>query len=53
MVKGSIKNSIFAWGWTLSAFLLISYFLCIAFGAGTERVRQTTKFYSKPLLYID
>ena len=32
MVKGSIKNSIFAWGWTLSVFLLVSYLLCIAFG---------------------
>ena len=32
MVKGSIKNSIFAWGWTLSVFLLVSYLLCITFG---------------------
>ncbi|MDY7097188.1 MAG: hypothetical protein SXU28_03525 [Pseudomonadota bacterium] len=27
-----LKTSIVSWGWTLSAFLLISYLICVGFG---------------------
>ncbi len=32
MAKSAIGQSIRTWGWTLSLFLLITYFVCIAFG---------------------
>lgn len=32
MAKSAIGHSIRTWGWTLSLFLLITYFICIAFG---------------------
>ncbi|RIV83984.1 hypothetical protein D2V17_12190 [Aurantiacibacter xanthus] len=34
MAKSAIGQSIRAWGRTLSLFLLITYFACIAFGLG-------------------
>ena len=32
MTHRSIRPEILRWGWTLSSFLLLSYFLCVGFG---------------------
>jgi len=32
MTTLTTKNSILAWGWALSIFLLITYLICVAFG---------------------